>query len=193
MKVRTSMTFKTTSARTISRRSEPIGNRNFASGSSGSRGAKNELRKKFGAISPNIRHLTRLESINTSRKCRENVRNKLEFMPHNPFRISRILAKNDARLYPSQTTLLEGVTHKIGLRMRPARPGRPATKDKQEGAAYPKSFKTSTLPRVRSHYPFARCVAIDQPRSAPPLTPFRRHSGRWCCRFQLASGSVVPG
>jgi hypothetical protein len=48
MKGRTSMTFKTASARTIGRRSEPIGNRNFASGSSGSCGAKNKLEKKLG-------------------------------------------------------------------------------------------------------------------------------------------------
>ena len=54
------MTFKTTSARTIGRHSESIGNRNFPSRSSGPRGAKNNLRK-------NLSHFAKYSPFNSFR------------------------------------------------------------------------------------------------------------------------------
>jgi hypothetical protein len=46
---------------------------------------RNELNKKNCDFSPNIRHLTPLESVNRSSTPRQNARNFVEFMANKPF------------------------------------------------------------------------------------------------------------
>jgi hypothetical protein len=74
------------------------------------------LNKKIWDVSPDLRHLTRLESINRLQSYRQNAANRVAFMPNNPFRINASERKNSHRAIARQVIEIKQLVFNIARR-----------------------------------------------------------------------------